>query len=387
VLTTTYPRWQGDSEPAFVHFLSRELVKHDLDVHVLAPHCKGALSYEELDGVTVHRFRYLPDRLESLAYEGGIVPKLKRSPWLIWQMPFLFFSMFLFALADIRKNNITHIHAHWVIPQGLIAIVIKKIMCRPIKVLVTSHGADLFSLKGRFFKIMKIFVLRKSDAVSVVSEEMKLFCQEDLHLNRDISVSSMGIDTECSFFDRTDFQDRNGFLFVGRLVEKKGVADLLYAFQQFLVYYPKEKLTIVGDGFEMERLKKITAKLEVGSSVFFAGAHPVNEVAEYLNKARFFVMPSKVAADGDQEGLGLVAAESLASGCISLVSDLPAINDVHNEPFLKFSAGNVESLLSCMLRCYEQQGIAKALANEQKTKVIQKFSWDKVAVNYCNLLK
>ena len=78
VLTSTFPRWRGDREPPFVFELCRRLAaSHEL--LVLAPHCPGAATEERLaERLTVCRFRYAPERLESLAYEGGILEDLDK---------------------------------------------------------------------------------------------------------------------------------------------------------------------------------------------------------------------------------------------------------------------------------------------------------------------
>ncbi|RPJ15456.1 MAG: hypothetical protein EHM37_03645, partial [Deltaproteobacteria bacterium] len=59
VLTSTFPRWEGDVEPPFVYELARRLTD-SIVVHVLAPHAPGSKRREILDGVHVHRFRYGP---------------------------------------------------------------------------------------------------------------------------------------------------------------------------------------------------------------------------------------------------------------------------------------------------------------------------------------
>ena len=56
VLTSTFPRWAGDSEPRFVLDLCRHLAE-SADVRVLAPHTPGAALDEVLEGERVRRFR------------------------------------------------------------------------------------------------------------------------------------------------------------------------------------------------------------------------------------------------------------------------------------------------------------------------------------------
>jgi len=71
VLATTYPRWQHDTIPGFVHELSKRLTPA-FDVHVLAPHCAGAATHEVMEGVHVKRFRYAPPGWEKLCYGSGM---------------------------------------------------------------------------------------------------------------------------------------------------------------------------------------------------------------------------------------------------------------------------------------------------------------------------
>ena len=133
-------------------------------------------------------------------------------------------------------------------------------------------------------------------------------------------------------------------------------------------------------------LSLMTKALKIDGNVLFTGPVVSGQVATFLNGAKFSVMPSKIAADGDQEGLGLVAAESLACGCITIVSDLPAIQDVHSEPLLQFEAGNVESLYQRMLFVYRNEAKSLALSSGLRTYVQETFSWESVGASYADIL-
>ena len=78
VTASTFPRWQGDTEPPFVFELCRRLQKRGVDIDIIAPHAPGAKAMEVMDGINVYRYRYGPERLEVLAYQGGILANLKR---------------------------------------------------------------------------------------------------------------------------------------------------------------------------------------------------------------------------------------------------------------------------------------------------------------------
>ena len=379
VLTTTYPRWRGDTEPAFVHYLSRGL-QDAFEVHVLAPHMLNAKIMEMLDGVHVHRFRYLPVTWQRLAYEGGIVPRLKQNKWLALQIPFLFFFMFWSGLRLAKKYKVDVIHAHWVIPQGFIALLIKRFCSRSLRVMVTSHGTDLFFLNNAFLNRLKAQVFARADCVMVVSRVMREFCQKDLGVRRVIHVRSMGIDCKNVFLDRVNHAERSGFIFAGRLVEKKGVSYLLQAFARLVKEKPSEKLLVVGDGTDKKSLIGLSKNLGLEENVTFQGAVETEELADLFNQTAVAVVPSV------QEGFGLVAAEALACGCITLVSDLPAIQDVHDDVFLQFRQADVESLYQALVRVLNEPAEARRRSRLLQQKVIRLFDWSRVADEYKNLM-
>ena len=109
ILATTFPRWEGDREPAFVFELSRQLAKN-VSLWVLVPGAPGAKPYEEIDGVRIIRFPYFfPQSIQTLCYDGGILPKLK-SNWLArLQLPFFLATQFLFLCTTAHRNKINFI--------------------------------------------------------------------------------------------------------------------------------------------------------------------------------------------------------------------------------------------------------------------------------------
>lgn len=77
VTASTFPRWEGDTEPRFVLDLCKSLAKK-FDVMVLVPACPGAKEKESIEGIRVCRYHYFPvHRWETLCYPGAIVPRIK----------------------------------------------------------------------------------------------------------------------------------------------------------------------------------------------------------------------------------------------------------------------------------------------------------------------
>jgi glycosyltransferase involved in cell wall biosynthesis len=97
-------------------------------------------------------------------------------------------------------------------------------------------------------------------------------------------------------------------LHIGRLVEKKGTADLLAA----LASIAGVRLIVIGDGPLRAQLQRQAGALGVKAQ--FLGAQDAGEVAEWMRRATLLVAPSVTARDGDAEGLPNVVVEGAASG-------------------------------------------------------------------------
>lgn len=328
VLTSTYPRWLGDQEPGFVHELCKRLTG-DFDVTVLGPHAIGALTEEIMDGVHVRRYRYAPAAWETLVNSGGIVINLKRRPWKWLLVPGFLLAQAWVTWKLIRRWHPDVIHAHWLVPQGFLVAALSRIVRRPPPYLVTSHGADLFALRGRSFNALKRFVVRRASAVTVVSHAM---LNELASIGADVSkveIQPMGVDlTERFTRDTSVPRSQHEILFVGRLVEKKGLRYLIDAMPAIMVAYPQAHLTVSGFGPEEPVLRNQVHALGLDDKVHFVGAVVQTDLPALYRRAAVFVAPFVQAKSGDQEGLGLVSVEAIGCGCPVIISDLATASDV-----------------------------------------------------------
>lgn len=390
VLTSTYPRWNGDTEPAFVHFLCRQLAKK-YKIIVLAPHYPGASRHEDLDGINVYRFRYFFPFAEHLAYDGGIISNLKNNRLKTLLLPFFFASQCINALLLCRKHSISLIHAHWVIPQGLLAVLLRqlRLISQDIRILCTSHGGDLFSLQGGFLQSLKRFTFRHSDHVTVVSAAMhdRLVSMDCSTGN--ITVQPMGVDLTAQFVPNESAVKSRDIVYVGRLVEKKGVSTLISSINLLKKDYPELTVALIGDGPEKPALAQQCQRLGVNEQVKFLGSMPNDRVPEFYQSARIAVVPSIVAADGDQEGLGLVAVEAMGCACATIVSDLPALRDVvvDEETGLVFKAGNDTDLAEKISTLICKPDLSAQLGRAGRKSIINKFDWHTVGARYLEIME
>jgi glycosyltransferase involved in cell wall biosynthesis len=385
ITASTYPRWVGDTHPEFIAQLAQRLSAH-YEVHVLVPHAHGAQLTECVNEVHITRFRYAPSRLETLAYGAGIIGNLKSAPWR-WLLIPSFISAQWWALITLcRRNNIALVHAHWLIPQGLVMAIARYLGWRSTPVMLTCHGADLFALRGRIFAWLKRAVLSRADRVNVVSSAMLAPCSTLGIPMHSIMVRSMGVDLRARFIATTPWSQRQGLVYVGRLVEKKGVAVLVKAIAQLVHAKRRPTLKIIGDGPLRAQLEQLAEELGCSEQIEFVGAVQNCDVAVHLNAARIAIVPSIIASNGDQEGLGLVAVEAMGCGCALVCSDTAALMDVVTDGVngLSVPMNNAQALANAIAELLDHDQHAQQLATEGRASALQDFDWDVVAQTFAD---
>ena len=384
VLSSTYPKKTGDSVPSFVYELNARLAR-DFDLSVLVPHFSGGKLVEPSQSGMIYRYVYAPGNMEKLAYGGGIFANLKENKWLYaLVLPFVVMQ-FLWALGISLGKRIDVIHAHWIFPQGLVAVLIKLITLGRIKVICTSHGGDLFGLKGWFLNRLLKWVVSQCDVLTVVSSAMERECKARGYRPGAIIVIPMGVDLKSGFNKGvTPSAERKGCLFVGRFVEKKGVVFLIEAMKILRDSGHEVDLIMAGSGPLLDACKTLALEYGLQDQVVFLGAVNKAQLPELYAQKAVCIVPSIVDSRGDQEGLGLVIVEALGSGCVVLASDLPAIRDVIDDGRngILFEPESPAAIADAVLKLMSDEALRKRLASNARESVLEKFDWEFIAERY-----
>lgn len=384
VVTSTFPRWAGDTEPPFIFNLCKYLQQHDVDVDVIAPHAPGAKKHEILDNITVYRYRYFFSHMETLAYAGGIMANLKKSSMNYLLIPFLLFFQLIAVLRRLTSGNYHLIHAHWLVPQGVICCLVRKILGqKKHPLLCTSHGSDLYSLDTPVFRFLKKWTIMNSSCLTVVSNAMKNYAGVLCNNRQDIRVIPMGIDLKNTFVPVPGIarKDRR-LLFVGRLVENKGVNILIEAMDLIRRKLPDVELLIIGDGPMRAYLENETRKLGLEQYISFRGALVHEQLPELYSSSAVAVVPSI-----DQEGLGLAVIEALGCGCAVVASDLPAIREIlDSETGILVKPADVPDLAEKLITVLLDRKLQMQLSANGRKRVTSKFDIDISGKRYCDLI-
>lgn len=388
ITASTYPRWKNDSTPDFVQQLARILQQRRGGMVVLAPHSPTAKVSENDHGIRVVRYRYFfPSVFQDIAYSGGAVYKIKKTPLYALKLIGLVASQFVYTLGLVLAKKVYVINAHWIVPQGFLAILVKMITRR--KVITTVHGSDIYSLNGRIMNSIKRFTLKHSDVVCVNSVATRDACLRVF--NREYEVIPMGVHMDRFFplnvlseklvrkYKTTDFT----ILFVGRLSEVKGVEHLLKALNGLSKSGKKFNAIIAGDGPLRQSLEQYVRTNKLSSNVKFIGWISQDNLNEYYNLADVFVGPSL------SEAQGLVFVEALAAGTPVVATKVGGIVDiVHDgENGLLVSPASADELETALGRLIEDRKLLRSCTASTRDSVVDRFSWDSVAGRYIKIME
>lgn len=386
VLATTFPRWVGDSEPAFVWDLTCRLTGRGYGCTVLVPHAPGARVQEEWEGVRVIRFRYAPESLEKVCYEGGALPNLRAS----WRARLALPSLLVAQRAAIRRligsGDFDLVHSHWIIPQGFFAAG----ACRKggIPLLLTAHAGDVFGLRGPLRRSARV-ALGGASAVTANSRATAEAVRS-IHPASDPILIPMGVDltqfTQAPDENRVQLEGNPSLLAVGRFAEKKGFHVLIEALPKLLERLPESHLHLVGFGPWEARLRELASSLGLDSRVRFHGPVPHSEISSFFRGADLFVQPSLADAGGDREGLGVTLLEAMATGVPVVASRSGGIPDVLEdaEHGILVEPGN-PAVLAEGLHTLWTSPERRRMAEAARARVSERFSWDSIADRFADL--
>jgi len=385
VLASTYPRRAGDPEPAFVHELCRRLAAR-FEVIALVPDAPDADSSGPLDGVEVVRYRYAPRRWQTLVQQGGIVSNLRRFPWKWLLVPGFVLGQYLAARRLLRRQRFDIIHAHWLIPQGLVA----HWLGTRIPYVVTSHGGDLFGLRGRALTALKRQVAAGAAGMTVVSTAMAAEAERQRLRPPKLRVLPMGVDLRERFVpDPGVSRIPDRLLFVGRLVAKKGLHHLIDALPLIRARRPGVVLDVVGYGPEENALRARARRMGVDGCVNFLGAREQADLPGFYRSAGLLVAPFVRDASGDQEGLPVVAMEAIACGCPVVIGDVSGIEDLLGPARAQVSvrADDPAALASAVLRALEDPRAAATHATQIREYAASRLDWAVIADAYGDFIQ
>lgn len=268
--------------------------------------------------------------------------------------------------ALIQKNQCQHIHAHFAQSTAATAIVAARIL--GITVSFVGHGHDVYA--SPFDLPLK---LSYADLVIAVCEDMV----NDFRVaspGANIALVYCGIEPgrfePCERFPtETRMGESRRFLFVGRLTETKGVADILQALST-LDKENRPALDIVGEGELFKSLKAQVPELGLDGCVRFLGKRSSAWIADHCAQYRAMICPFKEASNGNRDTGPVVVKEAMAMGMPVITTYFMGCKEmVTDQTGIRVKPGDVEALsyaIETMLNMRREEWQEMALASIER---------------------
>lgn len=369
-VTSTFPRWEGDSTAPFVSHLAHDVQALGWQVDVLAPHAPHVRVRDSIGGVGVTRFRYLwPASLETVCYGGGALVNLRRRRADALKLPALVAAEAAAVGRRLLSRRYDLLHSHWILPQGFVG----ALTAGPLGIphVVTVHGSDIFALRGAWLERCKRFALRGASAVTVNSratgQAVRALAPDLRAVHRiPMGASEAAADPEAVAATRSRYRQGGGPLlaFAGRLIEEKGVADLLHAMALLVPGLPDLRAVIAGEGPDRPQLERLARELGIADRTVFAGWMDPATVAQLMAAADVYVGPSRRGRDGTTEAQGLAFVEALLAGTPVVATRLGGIVDAirHEDTGLLVDQAAPNQIAAAIARLAANPDLAERLA-------------------------
>lgn len=369
LLTDAFLPRAGGSREYYYNIYRRLAASADIEVTVLTKKVPG---WEEFDrqatspGFRMRR-RFRP--LSSWKYgelPKGIGPFL-HALWLAW------------------KYSPDVVHAGDLYPQGLTALVLKKILGLPY--IIYCHGEEITQTDCyRYQPLVRNHIYCNADAVVANSEFAK---QQLLRIgvaHERLHKITPGVEAARfqNALPNSEFVNKHGLgrktviLTVARLVPRKGHRAALQAFSRVCGEFPDAHYLIVGTGPEELRIRQQVQDLGLQERVTLAGFMPADQLPALYNLADVMLLANRREADGDIEGFGIVFLEANAAGKPVIGGRsggaIEAIEDGSTGYLV--DPDSPDEIAAALRRLLADPGLRNSLGAAGRKRSIEQYDWD-----------
>lgn len=376
-LTHSFPRSEGDAAGSFILRLAVALRGENVKVRVVAPAAPGLPASDEIEGVSIERFRYAPRRYEKLAYTGNMAQDVASSWTARLALVGFLGSDFIHSVRARRSFEPELVHAHWWFPNGVVGTWVSGLAHIPL--VTTLHGTDVRLVRNvGFAKPMFAHVLKHSAAVTTVSRWLK---DETEALVPGVHPTVAPMPVATSLFSPGSSRDGQRLLFVGRLNDQKGADHLVRALA--VMKTQAASLDVVGDGPNREALQQLAQQLGVSSRIRWRGQLSQSELPLLYQRAAAVVIPSV------DEGLGLVAVEALLCETPVVAFDSGGLRDViqHEKTGLLVRPGDSGALANALDDLLARDGRGSGLGRAGRLYALSAFAPESAARRYAEIYR
>lgn len=302
---------------------------------------------------------------------------------------FRYFSLFkkIYKLASQEKVDLfINVWNHYFLLPVTFAAKLsgKKVIARiaGMPILPATKNERIFKKIKKFFALqLEKLSLHSADHIQVISVFLKKFYISRGQAPSKISVISPGIDTS-EFYPLAKPNKNNikKILFIGRLEPIKGPACLIKAFKTVNLKMKNSQCLVIGQGSQLEELKRLSQKLNIEKSVIFKAALANNQLPSVYNSADLLIVPSLY------EGLSRVTLEAFACGLPVVATNVGALPSLINQDKgIIVPPKNTKKLAEAILELLPKDKLRQNMGQKARNFVVKNHSLIAVRKKYLTM--
>lgn len=286
------------------------------------------------------------------------------------------FSNLLLATKEILTNRVEvlHLYTGSSTIYGALALLLARFFF--LRTSASIFGREDIMVGSKVRRIISLFSLTITSSISTNSNATRMLLPPAMRKKAHVLYGGCEISNTNQSSPETP-----RILFVGRLVERKGVDDLIRAFAVVKDREPRACLVIVGNGAIKEKLINLAHELNLLDHIEFKGELEGKALKEEYRLCSLCVLPSKnVRSDVSSEGLGLALIEAAAHGKPLVGTDQGGIPEVIENGMngIIVKQGDWKALSSAILYLIQNKEVAERFGRNAMKKAKELFSWEKV---------
>jgi glycosyltransferase involved in cell wall biosynthesis len=389
MIATSYNRYPGDGVGSFMEPIATSVAARGHEVHLVAPWHPLIRRARVEHGVHFHFFRYaVVPAMNVFGYAQGLRADtdLKVAAWMA--TPAALAAGWFKAMRVAQKKRATVIHAHWVIPGGVIG----ALAAGRRRLVISLHGSDVFVAERHgLLRFAARRVFERAARVTACSDDLRTRAIA-LGASADtIETVPYGVDS-ARFAPSPEARVRvrqalgigeRPFVFTaGRLVRKKGFDVLIRAVARLGATVQDVEVAVAGEGDLRDELQSLAAAS--GGRVRLLGNRTQDEIASLCAAADVIAVPSVHDQAGNVDGLPNFALEALASGTPVVATRVGGLPQAvrHAETGLLVVERDEAALADAMLVVLRDRGLGAALGQAARLSIERDFSWNRVAERF-----
>jgi len=364
--------------------LSRALIQRGHSVDIITTRHPNGIDHEDIDGVRIHYLEHTWPR----RYFGGWWNESVRK------------------VLNLHKNlefDVLHSQS-----AGAFAVIKRGINYNlGLPIVVSLHGTAVNEMRSKlniglpltqplvalrniasflkyvdmFYRIERFYIPR-ADAVIATSNEQLSMIQKYYRVEKErIHLVYNGIDVDhfspkLTSIESSEKESNLLILAVARLVEDKGIENIIKAMPLIKKKVPGARLKIVGDGRQRQYLEGLVDHFGLSSSVSFTGYVAYAQLPDHYRNCKVFVNPTIRS-----NGYDLTILQAMACSCPVVLSNIGSIPTVAKNEFnsLLIDPGDVDAMANKIVLLLTDEPLAKRLGNSARRTVEKEFSLESMA--------